>query len=145
MNLHKHTRDRRTLGVIGAAALVGAAWAIYSLWRVGGNSSAGPSTALIWAVFTTPFAAFWGWLLVRRAEGWSAALVCFCIYFFGVLVSARIERLVLGADAAGATGHALYYRLTIAIQLVACVAVAIQRSGKHGTMPVSTDAGNQHG
>jgi hypothetical protein len=136
----KRSFDLRTGGLIGGAALLGGAWACFNLYRAGGSGLSGASAPLVWAVFATPFFAFWGWLLARRTEGWSAAFVCFCIYFFAIFVGARIERLVLSADAARTSGHALYFQLTLAIQLLACIVVALQRATSRGTMHTATDS-----
>lgn len=137
---HTRTFDLRTGAVIIVAALLGAAWAAFNLARAGGSGQSGATVPLVWAVFATPFFTFWGWLLARRREGWLAAFVCFCIYFFGVLVGARIERLVLSDAAAAGSYHALYFRLTLIIQLVACVVAGVQRALRHGTIPVSTES-----
>ncbi len=125
--------------LIGGAALLGAAWASFNLLRAGGSGASGATVPLVWTVFATPFFTFWGWLIARRREGWQAAFVCFCIYFFAIFVGARLERLVLGAEAAAANAHALYYRLTLAAQVIACLVVAAQRSVSHGTMHISTE------
>ena len=136
----QRTIDWRTGGCIGAAALIGAGWALFNLRQAGGSGFTGSAAQLVWAVFATPFFTFWGWLAARRAEGWLAALVCFSIYFFAIFLGARLELLLLGQAAAGAAGHARYYQLTLGIQLIACVAVAVQRSIQHGTMRASTDS-----
>lgn len=132
--------DLRAALLIGGAALLGAAWALFNLYRVGGNGFGGATGPLVWAVLATPLATFGGWVVARWRERWLAALVCFCIYFFGILLAARLELLLLGADAADASGHALYFRLAIAIQLIAGLASAGQRAGQHGTMDLSTDS-----
>jgi hypothetical protein len=136
-----HTRrsfDLRTFVSIAGAALLGAAWAYFSLSRAGGSGTSGATAALVWTVFATPFFAFWGWLGARRGEGWLALFVCFCIYFFAIFLGARLERLVVGADAAAASGYALYFRLTPAIQLIGCLLAAAHRGVARGTMPAST-------
>src|SRR5262245_9419122 len=54
--------DLRSLLLIAGAALLGAGWAIY-------NRAIAPSApdqdaqlhALVWVIFATPFATFWGW------------------------------------------------------------------------------------
>ncbi len=132
------TWDRRAFACIVVAAVIGAAWAWFNLSRAGGNGFSAATGPLVWTVFATPFCTFWGWVLARRQEVWPALFVCFCIYFFGILIGARVERLALGAEAARASGHALYFQLTPAIQLGAGLLVALQRSVKRGTMPVST-------
>lgn len=132
------TWDRRVFACIVVATAIGAAWAWFNLSRAGGNGFAADTGPLVWTVFATPFFTFWGWFVARRPEVWLALFVCFCIYFFGILIGARVERLALGADTARATGHALYFQLTPAIHLSAGLLVALQRSLKRGTMPVST-------
>lgn len=139
MNLTKRAFDLRTALLIGGAAVLGAAWAFFNIYQAGGTGFSRSLTPLIWAVFATPFFAFWGWLLARRSEGWRAAIVCFCIYFFGIFLGARIEGLIAGAQAAAANGHALYFQLTPMIQLIACVVVALQRAGSRGTMETATE------
>lgn len=139
MTLTKPSFNLRTMLLIAGAALLGAAWAFFNLYRAGGTGFSGATASLIWAVFATPFFTFWGWLLAGRGEGWLAAFVCFCIYFFGIFLGARIEGLIVGADAAAASGHSLYFQLTPAIQLFACVVVALQRAGSRGTMESTTD------
>jgi hypothetical protein len=140
MDRTSRTIDWRTAGLIVGAALLGAAWAAWNLARVGGSGEAGASSALVWAVFATPFFTFLGWIVARRREGWLAAFVCFCIYFFGILVAARIERLLLDEGTAAGTFHALYFRLTLLVQTVACVVAGAQRSLTHGTMTSSTES-----
>jgi len=140
MLIPKRSFNIQTALVIGVAALLGAAWAAFNLYRAGGSSASGTTNQLVWTVFAIPFACFWGWLAARRREGWLAAFVCFCIYFFAIFIGARLELLLVGKDAASATGHALYFRLTPVLQLSACLAVAAQRSGSRGTMETSTEA-----
>lgn len=139
MNLTKRSFDLRTALLIGGAAALGTAWAFFNMYRAGGTGFSSALAPLVWAVFATPFFAFWGWLLARHGEGWLAATVCFCIYFFGIFLGARIEGLLVGAEAAAASGHALYFQLTPTIQLIACVVVALQRAGTRGTMQSATD------
>lgn len=140
MTHSSRTINWRTAACIAGAALLGAAWALFNLSRAGGSGFTGSTAQLVWAVFATPFFTFWGWLIARRQERWLAALVCFSIYFFAAFVGARLELLVLGLDAAEASGHALYYQLTLSVQLIACLVVAAQRSTQHGTMKASTDS-----
>ena len=132
--------DSRAFGIIAGATLLGAAWAGYQLWTAGFGSDQGNFRALIWGVFATPFAAFCGWAWARPGERWQAAFVCFVIYFFSILVAARIERLVLGEERAAATGHALYFQLTLALDLIACLVVALRQARSVGTIPLPNDA-----
>lgn len=136
----QRTIDWRSAALIGLAALLGALWALFNLSRAGWSGFGGTAAQLVWVVFATPFFTFWGWLLARWHERWLAALVCFSIYFFAILLGARLELLVLGEQPAAASGHALYFRLTLMIQLIACLVVAAQRSVQHGTMRASTDS-----
>lgn len=138
MTPRNRTFDLKTAALIGGAALLGTAWALFNLTRVGGNGASGATTQLVWTVFATPFFTFWGWLLARQREGWLAAFVCFCIYFFSIFIGARLELLVQGADVAATNEHALYFRLTVSIQLIACIVVAASRAGSRGTMQTPT-------
>ena len=131
--------DRRTFSTIACAALLGALWAGYNLWRAGDARDESVFRALIWIVFATPFATFWGWILARPQERWQAAFICFLIYFFAIFAAARIERLVLGQDEANATGHALYFRLTLVFDVLGCLGVALQRARSSATIGAPTD------
>src|SRR5256885_1577533 len=111
--------DWRSFGAIAGTATIGAIWAGYNLWMAGGSREPAVFRELIWAVFATPFAAFFGWAWARPDERWRAAFVCFCIYFFSIFAGARLERLVLGEEVATATKHALYYRATLACDWLA--------------------------
>lgn len=113
---------------------------MFNLRQAGGSGLTGSTAQLVWTVFATPFFTFWGWLVARRSEGWLAGLVCFSIYFFAIFLGARLELLMLGQTAAAAAGHARYFQLTMSIQLIACLVVAVQRAMQHGTMNVSTDS-----
>ena len=132
--------DRRTFALIAGAALVGACWAGFNYWRAGEARDPGVYPALIWTVFATPFATFWGWAWARPRERWRAAFTCFVIYFFAILGAARIERLVLGQEVAEATGHALYFRLTLFFDLLGCLGSALQRARSAGTIAVPAAA-----
>lgn len=134
------TFNWRTFGIIAAATLLGAAWALFNFVRSGGNGGTTPATPLVWIVFAIPFFTFWGWWLARRDEGWVAAFVCFCIYFFSVFVGSRIELLILGMDTAKSTFHALYFQMTPLIQIVACIVVAAHRATTRGTIHPSTES-----
>lgn len=127
--------DWRTFRLIAAAAGLGALWSIYNLWSAGEGRDPEVFRALIWVVFATPFATFWGWAIARPGERWLAAFICFSIYFFAIFIAARVERLMLGEDAATASGHALYFRLTLLFDLLACLGVALQRARGIGTIP----------
>lgn len=120
--------DWATFGWIAGAALLGAAWAYYNLASTGGSRAESQFRALIWTIFATPFFTFWGWFFARRGERWLAAFVCFCIYFFSVFVAARIESLFLDRGSAAAAGHTIYFHTVIVLNLVAGMAVAVQRA-----------------
>lgn len=135
------TIDRRAASLIGGAALLGAVWAVWNLVRAGGTGAGGAGAALVWAVFAVPFFTFVGWGVARRRECWLAAGVCFAIYFFGIFAGARLELLVIGREAADAAFHALYFRFTLAVQLLACLLAAAQRAtAAGGTIASTTDS-----
>ena len=98
----QRTFDLRRFLLIGGATLLGAGWAAFNLVRAGGSGGSDAVAALVWAVFATPFFTFWGWLAAERRAGWTAAFVCFCIYFFAIFIGARLELLFLGRDGAAA-------------------------------------------
>ncbi len=131
--------DFRTLLIISVAAAIGAAWAGYNLWTVGEVREPRVFRALIWIVFATPFATFWGWCIARPKERWWAAFVCFCIYFFAIFAGARVERLLIGESAANASRHALYFQLTFLFDIVGAVVVALHRARAIGTIPSPND------
>lgn len=120
--------DTRTLLIMLAALAAGVAWAAYSLASTGGARNDTVIRALVWTVFAAPFALFLGWLAARRRELGLAAFCCFCLYFFTFFVAQRIESLALSAEAAAASGHALYFNLVIAIHAVAGAALAVWRA-----------------
>lgn len=120
--------DTKTLLLIGGTTLLGAAWAYYNLASTGGDRSESQFRALIWTIFATPFATFWGWFFARKHERWLAAFVCFCIYFFSVFVGARIESLLVSRDEAQAAGHTIYFHSVIALNLLAGLIAAFQRA-----------------
>lgn len=134
----KRTFDLRTAALIGGATLLGAAWAAFNLYRAGGSGASASAAPLIWTVFATPFFTFWGWLAAERQSGWRAAFVCFCIYFFAIFIGARLVLLIQSKEVAAAQAHALYFRLTLVTQLIACFVVALHRAVSRGTMYVST-------
>lgn len=131
--------DVRTFALIAGAAILGAAWAVYNLGLAGSARDAAVFRQLVWAVFATPFFTFLGWLLARPREGWRAAFVSFCIYFFAIFAAARVERLALGESLASSSKHALYFRLTIGLDLVACLVAALQRARAPGTIQPPAD------
>jgi len=142
--------DRRTFLLIVGAALIGAVWASYQRGTTSAPYDEGQLPALIWTVFATPFAMFWGWLFARRTERWWAAFVCFCIYFFSAFVAARYETCTVVNGSfnlvscftdteqaqvlAGAVGHRIYFESVVVIQFIAALVTALQRSVKRRTM-----------
>jgi cytochrome bd-type quinol oxidase subunit 2 len=125
--------------MIAAATLLGALWAGFNLWLVGAARDASVFRQLIWVVFATPFATFCGWAWARPRERWAAAFFSFMVYFLAILVAARVERFVLGRDTADATQHALYFRLTLALDLLGGLAIALQRARSVSTIPTSKE------
>jgi len=144
--------DRRTFVLIMVAGAVGAAWAIYNRSLASYPYDPGKDfRPLVWVIFATPFAAFWGWFAARRAERWWAAFVCFCIYFFSPFVAARYESCTVlqgrfslsdcffataqAQEAANNNGHTIYFGAIVIIQLLAVLAVALHRALSRSTMP----------
>ncbi len=142
--------DVRTFLLIFGAACVGAVWATYQRSTTAPPYGEAQIPALIWTVFATPFAMFWGWFLARRAERWWAAFVCFCIYFLSPFVAARYETCVVVRGSfdliscftdtaqalalANASGHRIYFESIVVLQLIAALVTALQRSVKRRTM-----------
>jgi hypothetical protein len=144
--------DLRTFLLVMGAALLGAAWAIYNR-----NQAQPPYDPekdfrpLVWVIFATPFATFWGWFVARRAERWWAAFVSFCIYFFSVFVAARYESCTVlqghfslsdcffataqAQEAANNNGHIIYFGAVVAIQALAALALALHRALSRSTIP----------
>ena len=133
--MSKQRFDLRTFAIIALAAVGGALWAGYNLLSAGDSRDLSVFRELVWAVFATPFVTFFGWAVARPGERWRAAFVCFLIYFFSIFAAARVERLILGEQMASATKHALYYRLTLAFDLLGCLGAALQRARVEGTIP----------
>jgi hypothetical protein len=146
----KERFDLRSFLLIGGAALVGAAWAIYNRSLTHFPYQEDQFRPLVWVIFATPFAMFWGWFIARRAERWWAAFVCFCIYFFSPFIAARYETCTVlkGAfdladcftataqaqEAANSNGHAIYFQAVVVVHLLAALAVALQRALDRSTM-----------
>lgn len=149
--LLKERFDLRTFLLIFGAALLGAAWAVYNRAQVAPPYREDEYRALVWIIFATPFATFWGWFLARRRERWWAAFVCFCIYFFSPFVAARYEsctaltgRFDLNScfiattaaqEAANASGHVRYFQIIVIIHLLAALTVALHRALNRSTIP----------
>jgi uncharacterized membrane protein YphA (DoxX/SURF4 family) len=126
--MREHSFDRRAFAIIAATTLLGALWAGYNLWLAGDARDASVYRQLIWVVFATPLATFCGWAWARPGERWSAAFFSFMVYFLAIFIAARVERFLLGKDIAEATKHALYFRLTLALDLLGGLAIALQRA-----------------
>lgn len=136
--------DFRTFLLIFGAACLGAAWAVYSRSTTSFPYDESQIRALIWIVFAAPFAMFLGWFVARPRERWSAAFVCFCIYFFAPFVAARFETctVVYGSfnlvscfadteqaqQLAGAIGHRIYFESVVVIHLLAALVIAAHRA-----------------
>jgi cytochrome bd-type quinol oxidase subunit 2 len=120
--------DWRTCGIMLGAMVVGVAWASYNYTSTGGSRGENQLRPLVWTIFSTPFVLFLGWVLARRREGWLAAFVCFCIYFFTPFVAARIESFVVTAEQAAQMGHHIYFSMVMVLHGSAALAVSIWRS-----------------
>jgi hypothetical protein len=143
--------DLRTFLLIFGAACIGAAWAVYSRSTTTFPYDESQIRALIWIVFAVPFAMFWGWFIARPRERWTAAFVCFCIYFFAPFVAARYETctVVYGSfnlvscfadteqaqQLAGAIGHRIYFESVVVIHVIAALATALHRALSRSTIP----------
>jgi hypothetical protein len=144
--------DLWTFVLIMGAALIGAAWAIYN--RGLANPPYDPAREfrpLVWVIFATPFATFWGWFFARPAERWWAAFVSFCIYFFSPFVAARYESCTVlqgyfslsdcflattqAQEAANRSGHVIYFQVVVIVNLLAALALALQRALSRSTIP----------
>jgi hypothetical protein len=120
--------DFRTLAIMLLALAIGLAWAAYNLNVAGPFRNDGVVRNLVWAVFAGPFALFLGWIAARRHEIGIAAFCCFCLYFFSFFVAQRIEGLIIGAEAARANAHALYFQLMLIIHGLGGLALALWRA-----------------
>ncbi len=127
----------RTFAIIAVTAALGAASALVAFRSTHGLREDGQLRALVWTVFATPLLTAAGWIVARRQQAWEAAFSCWMVYFFSLFIAARIERLVLGAEAATNSGHRLYFLLVIALQLVASVALALRAARPAGTIPAA--------
>ncbi len=144
--------DLRTFVLIMGAALLGAAWATYNRGLTSPPyDPASEFRPLVWVIFATPFATFWGWFLARPAERWISAFVCFCIYFFSPFVAARYESCTVlqghfslsdcffattqAQEAANSSGHVIYFQVVVIVNLLAALAVALQRALSRSTIP----------
>lgn len=142
--------DVRTFLVISVASLIGVGWASYNRSLTHAPYGEAQMRMLVWVIFATPFATFWGWFFARRDERWWAAWVCFCIYFFSPFVAARYESCVVvqgsfslidcfvattqAQQLAAQSGHQLYFAAIVVIQFLAALVVALQRALSHSTI-----------
>jgi cytochrome bd-type quinol oxidase subunit 2 len=124
----KQRLDVRTLMIMLAATLVGAAWAYYNFTSTGGERGEDQLRPLVWTIFSTPFVLFLGWVLARKAELWLAAFICFCVYFFTPFVAASIESLFRTTEEAAHTGHTLYFTMVMVLHTVLGVGLSVWRS-----------------
>lgn len=136
--------DLRTLLVLAAATLAGAAWATYQRGLVSYPYGEEEFRALVWVIFATPAALFIGWALARPRERLWAAFVCFCLYFFSPFVAQRYESCVVvsggfslgdcflaterAQELANASGHQIYFDSVATIQALIALAIAAQRA-----------------
>lgn len=142
MGMNWRKIDTRTLGLLIAATLVGAAWAYYNYASTGGARGENQLRPLVWTIFSTPFVLFIGWSLTRRAEVWLAAFVCFCLYFFTPFVAARTELFFMTQEQAQHSSHHLYFSLVMAFHVLEGLAVSVWRA-MAGTYAVPEQAGQQ--
>ncbi len=124
----KQRLDVRTLMIMLAATLVGAAWAYYNFTSTGGERGEGQLRPLVWTIFSTPFVLFLGWVLARKAELWLAAFICFCVYFFTPFVAASIESLFRTTEEAAHTGHTLYFTTVMVLHTLLGLGLSVWRS-----------------
>ncbi|MBA3470721.1 MAG: hypothetical protein H0T53_13880 [Herpetosiphonaceae bacterium] len=114
----------RTLSLVMLGSLLGAAGAWSAHHFIAPNLPPDQLTPLVWIVISVPLGAFIGSLLARprrwaQSAGWIGV-----VYFFSIFGAARLERLLIGKDAAAAAGHRLYFTLVILLQVAGSLAVA---------------------
>lgn len=143
--------DWRAFLLMFGATLIGVAWAIYNRRTTSYPYDESQLRALVWVIFATPFATFWGWFFARPAERWWAAFVCFCIYFFSIFVAARYESCIVlqgmfslndcfvatvqAQEKAERSGHQIYFQTIVVVQMIAALAAALHRALSRSTMP----------
>lgn len=144
--------DLRTLLIMVAAIVVGAAWASYNRGLTTPPYDEAMLRPLVWVIFATPFALLLGWLIARRSEGWWAAFVCFCLYFFSPFVAQRYESCTIVSGSfnlgdcftatdqaqqlATASGHRIYFESVVVIQVVLALLITLHRALNRGVAPV---------
>lgn len=135
--------DWRTLLIMLAAALIGAAWSYYNFTSTGGERGEAQLQPLVWAIFGTPFALFLGWVIARHRELWLAAFACFCVYFYTPFIGARIESFLVDAEQARSNGHIYYFQAVIIVHLLSALGLAIWRARTPATLPSPAAAPSQ--
>jgi hypothetical protein len=136
--------DIRTLILLIAASLVGAAWATYNRGLTSPPYDPNQFRPLVWVIFAIPFALFIGWFLARKTERWWAAFVCFTLYFFSPFVAQRYESCTIvsgrfslsdcflateqAQQLSNATGHVIYFQAIVIIQVIAALMIAFHRA-----------------
>lgn len=128
--------DTRTLALILAATVIGAAWAALSLASTAGARNDQTVRPLVWAIVATPAFIFGGWALARRAELGLAAFTCLALYLFAPFVAARIETLVDPTS----PGHTVYFISAIALHAAAGAAIALWRALAPRPAPIAQAA-----
>ncbi len=136
--------DIRTLILLIAASLAGAAWATYNRSLTSPPYDPNQFRPLVWVIFATPFALFIGWFLARKTERWWAAFVCFTLYFFSPFVAQRYESCTIvsggfslsdcflateqAQQLSNAAGHVIYFQVIVIIQVIAAIMIAFHRA-----------------
>ncbi len=136
--------DLRVFIMMVGAAAIGAIWAIYNRGLTSPPYDEAELRPLVWVIFAVPFALFLGWLAARRREGWWAAFVCFCLYFFSPFVAQRYESCTIVSSGfrlvdcftataqaqqlSNAAGHQIYFESIVVIQLIAAIAITLHRA-----------------
>ncbi len=114
----------RRLSVIMLGALLGAAGAWSAHRFIAPSLPPDQLTPLVWIVISVPLGALAGALLAQprrwaQSAGWLGV-----VYFFSVFAAARLERLLVGEEAAAAAGHRLYFTLVIGLQVAGSLLAA---------------------
>jgi len=114
----------RRMSIVVAGIALGAAGASIARSAVAPNLPPDRLQALVWIVISVPLGGGIGALLAQpsrwsRSAGWFGV-----VYFFSVFAAARLERLLVGREAAAADGHRLYFTLAIVLQVAGSLIVA---------------------
>lgn len=94
----------------------------------------------VWAVIAVPLGLAIG-AVAARPRFWPSAIAwSVAIYFVSLFIAARLERLLIGPEAALAEGHLLYFAIVPWVQFAGALALAWERgrlhpTGDHTTMP----------